>query len=131
MVIEGTVRDPAVMIVTHLNSRTRPFFSKSDDEILEAYLNDFKAIFGFDLDPFWFKQSRVPMYSPVTTRSYQNPPVRSTRFDNLYFAGNYRTFPSVVSTGTALASGLEAARALLRDRNTDTPLPDMAAAFRR
>jgi hypothetical protein len=56
--------------------------------------------------------------------------VRSTRFGNLYFAGNYRTFPSIISTGTALGSGLEAARALLRDRGTDTPLPDEVAAFR-
>jgi hypothetical protein len=53
------------------------------------------------------------------------------RFGNLYFAGNYRTFPSVLSTGTALASGLEAAQTVLRDRGTDTLLPDAVAAFRR
>jgi protoporphyrinogen oxidase len=127
----GAPGDSCVNFVTHLNSRTRPFFTKSEDDILGAYLDDFEAIFGFDLDPFWVKLSRVPMYSPVTTRSYRNPPVRSARFGNLYFAGNYRTFPSIISTGTALASGLEAARAMLRDRGTDTPLPDEAAAFRR
>jgi protoporphyrinogen oxidase len=127
----GAPGDSCVNFVTHLNSRTRPFFTKSEDDILGAYLDDFKAVFGFDLDPFWVKLSRVPMYSPVTTRSYRNPPVRSARFDNLYFAGNYRTFPSILSTGTALGSGLEAARALLRDRGTDTPLPDEVAAFRR
>jgi hypothetical protein len=36
----------------------------------------------------------------------------------------------VLSTGTALASGLEAAQAVLRDRGTDTPLPEKIAAFR-
>jgi len=127
----GAPGDSCVNFVTHLNSRTRPFFAKPEDEILDAYLADFKAVFGFDLDPFWVKLSRVPMYSPVITPSYRNPPVRSARFGNVYFAGNYRTFPSVVSTGTALASGLEAARALLRDRNTDTLLLDEIAAFRR
>jgi protoporphyrinogen oxidase len=127
----GAPGDSCVNFVTHLNSRTQPFFTKSEDDILGAYLDDFKAIFGFDLDPFWVKLSRVPMYSPVTSRSYRNPPVRSSHFDNLYFAGNYRTFPSILSTGTALGSGLEAARALLRDRGTDTPLPDEVAAFRR
>ncbi|MGO9034334.1 FAD-dependent oxidoreductase [Mycobacterium sp.] len=127
----GAPGQSCVNFVTHLNSRTRPFFMKSEDDILAAYLEDFRAVFGFDLDPFWVKLSRIPMYSPVITRSYRNPPVRSARFDNLYFAGNYRTFPSVLSTGTALASGLQAARALLRDRGTDTPLPDEVAAFRR
>ncbi|HXB87861.1 FAD-dependent oxidoreductase [Mycobacterium sp.] len=126
----GAPGQSCVNFVTHLNSRTRPFFMKSEDDILAAYLEDFRAVFGFDLDPFWVKLSRIPMYSPVITRSYRNPPVRSARFDNLYFAGNYRTFPSVLSTGTALASGLHAARALLRDRGTDTPLPDEVAAFR-
>jgi protoporphyrinogen oxidase len=127
----GAPGDSCVNFVTHLNSRTRPFFTKSEDDILAAYLDDFRAVFGFDLDPFWVKLSRIPMYSPVVGQSYRNPSVRSARFRNLYFAGNYRTFPSVLSTGTALASGLEAARALLRDRGTDTPLPDEIATFRR
>jgi protoporphyrinogen oxidase len=126
----GAPGDSCVNFVTHLNSRTQPFFTKSEDDILGAYLDDFKAVFGFDLDPFWVKLSRVPMYSPVTTRSFRNPPVRSAHFGNVYFAGNYRTFPSILSTGTALASGVEAARALLRDRGTDTPLPEEIAAFR-
>jgi hypothetical protein len=60
--------------------------------------------------------SRVAAYSPIFERGFQNPPVRSGTWKNVYFAGNYRTFPSVASTGTALASGLEAAAAILRDR---------------
>lgn len=126
----GAPGDSCVNFVTHLNNRTRAFFAKPEEQILDAYLEDFKAIFGFDLDPFWVKLSRVPMYSPVIGPKYRNPPVRSTHFDNVYFAGNYRTFPSIVSTGTALASGLEAAQTVLRDRGTDTPLPDKVAAFR-
>jgi protoporphyrinogen oxidase len=127
----GAPGDSCVNFVTHLSGRTQPFFMKSEEDIIGAYLDDFKEIFGFDLDPFWVKLSRVPMYSPVITRSYRNPPIRSARFTNLYFAGNYRTFPSVLSTGTALGSGLETASAVLRDRGTDTPLQDEVAAFRR
>jgi protoporphyrinogen oxidase len=126
----GAPGDSCVNFVTHLSSNTRPFFAKPEDQILDAYCEDFKAVFGFDLDPFWVKLSRVPMYSPVITPNYRNPPIRSTRFGNLYFAGNYRTFPSIVSTGTALSSGIEAAQAVLRDRGTDTPLPEMVPAFR-
>jgi hypothetical protein len=70
------------------------------------------------------------MYSPVFYRSYRNPPIHSESWRNLYFAGNYRTFPSIVSTGTALRSGLEAAEAVLKDRGQHTPLPAKAAAFR-
>ncbi|MBW0012737.1 FAD-dependent oxidoreductase [Mycobacterium sp.] len=126
----GAPGDSCVNFVTHLNSRTQPFFAKPEGEIVRSYLQDFKAVFGFDLDPFWVKLSRVPMYSPVITPNYRNPPICSTRFDNVYFAGNYRTFPSVVSTGTALTSGVEAARTVLRGLGTDTQLPEKVAAFR-
>ncbi len=126
----GAPGDSCVNFVTHLSSHTRPFFAKPEDEIRDAYCRDFKAVFGFDLDPFWVKLSRVPTYSPVITPNYRNPPVRSTRFENLYFAGNYRTFPSIVSTGTALASGVEAAQTMLHGRDRGTPLPEKIAAFR-
>jgi hypothetical protein len=70
------------------------------------------------------------MYSPVFGRSFRNPPVRSASWDNMYFGGNYRAFPSIVSTGTALASGLETGRAVLADLGAPTDLPAMAAGFR-
>jgi uncharacterized protein with NAD-binding domain and iron-sulfur cluster len=59
--------------------------------------------------------SRIPLYSPIFTRNYRNPPPRSTTFSNVHFAGNYRTHPSVASTGTALQSGLECAERILRE----------------
>jgi protoporphyrinogen oxidase len=51
----GIPGDSCVNFVTHLNNRTRPFFAKPEDQILDAYLADFNTVFGFDLDPFWFK----------------------------------------------------------------------------
>lgn len=118
----GEPGDSCVNFVTHLNNRERPFFKKSNEEIIAAYLEDFKAIFGFDLDPFWTNVARVPMYSPVFTKGYRNPPPQSSRFSNVYFAGNYRTFPSIVSTGTALRSGLETGDFILRKLGADSRL---------
>jgi hypothetical protein len=70
------------------------------------------------------------MYSPVFLRDYRNPGLHSTRFRNLYFAGNFCTFPSVASTGTALHSGLEAARLLLNGGARQDDIAEAAQRFR-
>lgn len=127
----GAPGDACVNFVTHLRGRDRPFFAKSDDELLAAYQADFREVFGWELEPFWANVARIPMYSPVFTRGYRNPPLRSATWSNLYFAGNYRTFPSVVSTGTALRSGLETAGAMLADAGQASDLLGRADAFRR
>ena len=132
--LNPTIGEPGgsvVNFVTHLNHRSRPFFGKSDWDLLSAYLADFREVFGFDLEPYWTNITRVPMYSPVFTRGYRNPPVRSKTMRNVYFAGNYRTFPSIVSTGTALLSGLEASEALLQEHGLPEGLARAARTFKR
>jgi len=110
----GTLGETYVNFVTHTRSRSLPFFAqRSEEEVVDAYRADFHKVFGKELNASWIQVNRVPMYSPVFVRDYKNPPVRSTSFGNLYFAGNFRTYPSVVSTGTALQSGLEAAETIL------------------
>jgi protoporphyrinogen oxidase len=126
----GAPGDSCVNFVTHLNNRSRDFFSRSDEELLAGYLEDFRAIFGFELEPYWTNVARVPMYSPVFTRGYRNPPVRSHTLSNLYFTGNYRTFPSIASTGTALYSGLETADAILGAHGLPQGLAAAARTFR-
>ena len=126
----GGPGESCVNFVTHLRGRDRPLFHTSDDELLARYRDDFRAVFGFELEPFWTHVARVPMYSPVFGRSYRNPPVRSASWENVYFAGNYRTFPSIVSTGTALGSGLETGEAILRDLGVRTALPEAARSFK-
>jgi protoporphyrinogen oxidase len=126
----GGPGETCVNFVTHLQSRERPLFRESDERLLERYRTDFRQLFGFELEPFWTHVARVPMYSPIFYRSYRNPPVRSASWPNLYFGGNYRTFPSIVSTGTALRSGLEAGSALLEDQGGRSDLPGAAAGFR-
>ena len=118
----GRPGDSCVNFVTHLRGRDRPLFQATDDELLARYRDDFRAVFGFDLEPFWTHVARVPMYSPVFGRSFRNPPLRSASWRNLYFAGNYRTFPTIVSTGTALGSGVQTGRALLEDLGERTDL---------
>jgi protoporphyrinogen oxidase len=126
----GSPGDSCVNFVTHLHGRDRPLFHASDDELLTRYREDFRAVFRYDLEPFWTHVARVPMYSPVFGRSYRNPPIRSASWKNVYFAGNYRTFPSIVSTGTALGSGVAAASALLQEQGRSTELPGAVARFR-
>ena len=126
----GAPGDTCVNFVTHVPSRHDDFFRRSDEALWTAYGDDFRTIFGFDLEPFWTHISRLPMYSPVFIRGYDNPPIHSATWRNAYLAGNYRTFPSIASTGTALMSGLETAQAILRDHGADTDLPAAAAGFR-
>ncbi len=126
----GAPGDRVVNFVTHIQSREDSFFQQSDDELMAAYGEDFRAVFGFELKPFWTNVARVPMYSPIFYPGFRNPPPRSTTFKNVYFAGNYRTFPSIVSTGTALGSGLTAAQAILEDHGNRTDLTNAVARFR-
>ena len=126
----GAPGDTCLNIMSHLPSRRDAFFAQSDEEILAAYRADFRRVFGFDLEPFWTQVNRLPMYSPVFRPGYSNPPVRDTTCRNVYLAGNYRTFPSVASTGTALRSGVEAGAAMLADHGGRTDLPEAIDRFR-
>jgi protoporphyrinogen oxidase len=126
----GVPGDTCVNFVTHLRGRDRPLFHAPDDELLARYRADFRAVFGTELDPFWTNVARVPMYSPVFGRSFRNPPLQSASWANVYFGGNYRAFPSIVSTGTALGSGLETADAVLGSLGVRSARFAEASAFR-
>lgn len=126
----GEPGDACVNFVTHLQSRDCDFFRSSDEQILAAYGADFRSVFGFDFKPFWTHIARVPMYSPIFRRHYHNVPIRSATWRNVYFGGNYRTFPSVVSTGTAMRSGFEAAHEILEDLGKRDGLLPEASGFR-
>lgn len=126
----GAPGTSCVNFVTHLRGRDTALFARSDAELLAAYCEDYRRIFGVELDPFWHRISRIPMYAPVFVRGYRNPAVRSASHSNLYFAGAYCSHPTVASTGTAMASGFLAARTLLREMEADTDLPDAARSFR-
>jgi protoporphyrinogen oxidase len=126
----GAAGEICLNFVTHLRRRDDPFFALGDEELWQRYGADFERLFGFPLERSWSHVTRVPLYSPVFSRAYEDPPVRSETWSNVYFAGNYRTFPSVASTGTALASGLDCARAVLRVEGLDTDLPEKVRDLR-
>jgi protoporphyrinogen oxidase len=126
----GRPGDTCVNFVTHLRGRDRPLFQESDECLMARYREDFRAVYGGELDPFWTHIARVPMYSPVFGRHYRNPPMRSSTWRNTWFAGNYRTFPSIVSTGTALGSGVETGGALLAELGRRADLGAGIARFR-
>lgn len=126
----GAPGETCLNFVTHLPSRHDPLFARDDAELMRAYGEDFLRIFGFELRPSWTHLSRLPMYSPVFVRDYLNPAVRSATWQNLYFAGNFRTFPSIATTGTALGSGLQAAAALLSEHGQESSLSTAAESYR-
>ncbi len=126
----GQPGDSCLNFMTHVPSRHDDFFKQSDEKLWQGYYNDFEEVFGFRVEPFWTNMTKIPMYSPVLVPDYQNPPIRSTGWNNVYFAGNYRTFPSTVTTGTALYSGLEAAHEILSDHGQKSSIKRTAADFR-
>jgi protoporphyrinogen oxidase len=126
----GDDGESTVNFVTHLPGRDHPLFRRDDAYVWQRYLDDFEGIFRVSLEPEWRKLNRVAMYSPVFRSDYENPPVRSSTWSNVYFAGNFRTFPSVASTGTAMASGIEAGVAVLDVLGNRSRLADEAASFK-
>ncbi|MHC4079288.1 MAG: FAD-dependent oxidoreductase, partial [Planctomycetota bacterium] len=126
----GEAGESCVNFITHLPSRDLPLFTTTDDELVTAYLKDFRTVLGFEFEPSWVHVSRIPIYSPIFDVHYHNPPVRSTYWNNVYFAGVFRSFPSAASTGNALQTGVEAAQAVLRDQGADTDILDAVRVFR-
>jgi protoporphyrinogen oxidase len=132
-VLNSTMGHPGDRILnfcTHVSSREEgSFLLKEPSAILDRYLQDFHTRFGIRLEPTWSHTTRVPYYSPVFVRGYENPPVQSPSLDNLFFAGNYRSFPVLATTGSAMGSGWEAGAAVCRALDaTPTPLRDVEAA---
>jgi protoporphyrinogen oxidase len=109
----GGPEETCVNFVTHLQSRCDPVFRLPDNEILRRCNDDLESVLGYPLDPTWVNIARIPMYSPIFRKGYRNPDVESATFRNMYFTGNYRTFPSIASTGTALRSGVETGHEIL------------------
>lgn len=98
--------DRVLNFCTHVRDRgPGSLLQQPVTKIEERYLADFESRFGVRIQPNWIHTSQIPYYSPVFSRGYQNPPERSPTLDNLRFAGNFRTFPVLATTGSAMGSG--------------------------
>jgi protoporphyrinogen oxidase len=111
----GSEGEHCLNFVTHLRSPASPLFRLDEGELVARYLADFRAVFGLDLQLDWLHLSRIAGYSPVFTPAYRNPDIHAGSWENLYLTGNYRSYPSVASTGTALQTGLETAGVVLEE----------------
>jgi protoporphyrinogen oxidase len=125
----GNPGDSCINFVTHLKNRDAKLFSMNDAELIEAYSLDFKSVFGFELQARWFNIARVPEYSPILYQNFQNPSPQSARYKNVYFAGNYRSFPSIVSTGSALSSGVETGSLILEQNGRKSDISSKIKQF--
>ena len=125
----GAPGESCFNFVSHRPGREDAMLARDDATLLAGYRDDFRRIFGFELEPRWSRITRIPLYSPVFVRGYRNPPLASATWPNVYFAGNYRTFPSIASTGTALGSGFEAGEAILRSLGRTSGLPQAVSRF--
>lgn len=94
--------------------RDDPVWGRSDAQAQQAFLDDYAQAFGRPPRIAWSRLTRIPAYAPVAVAGYRNPALRSP-WPGLYLAGNFRTFPAVPTTGTALDSGIETAQAVHRD----------------
>jgi protoporphyrinogen oxidase len=125
----GANGQSCVNFVTHLGA-PEGLYRLPDAELIARYQDDYRALFGVELRPIWSQVSRVAMYSPIFTPGYQNPPLRSASYGNLFFTGNYRTHPSVMSTGTALGSGVHTGAEILASFGGRTDLTARIQGFR-
>lgn len=91
-----------------------PLLSMSDKDLIARYKKEYQEIYGETLQINWYKINRIPFVSAKYVKGYKNPSHR-TKIRGLYLCGNYMSYPSVTSTGTALQTGIDASRVILED----------------
>ena len=131
--LNDTLGHPGIRLLnfcTHVRDRSAGSMLRwKVDQVEELYRADFQRQFGMSITPEWSHTSQIQHYSPVFVHGYQNPPVRHGLLQNLFLAGNHRTFPVLATTGSAMGSGMEAATAALNLlRNSPRTVEDFEAA---
>ncbi|MCC2625492.1 MAG: amine oxidase [Burkholderiales bacterium] len=86
----------------------------SDEELLDSYKKTYYEIYKEELSINWYKINRIPFVSAKYVKNYKNPDIR-TKISGLYLSGNYMSYPSVTSTGTAAATGHATAKMIIED----------------
>lgn len=96
---------------TNVN-RGSELLKKSDEELIKVYKKEYEEIYNEELKINWYKINRIPYVSAKFVKGYKNPKIQ-TKIPNILLAGNYRSYPSVTSTGTAIQTGNEASELLI------------------
>ncbi len=122
--------DRVLNFCTHMRDRgPGSMLNQTPEQIEQRFLADFHTRFGIRLKPAWAHTSQIPFYSPVFVKGYKNPPETSPIYKNLRFAGNFRTFPVLATTGSAMGSGWSVGRTVCRALGArPRPLSDEEAA---
>lgn len=89
---------------------------KSDEELIASYKETYKKIYHEELHINWYKINRIPFVSAKYVKGYQNPSAR-TKVQGLYLTGNFMSYPSVTSTGTAIQAGRDTAKVIIADNS--------------
>jgi protoporphyrinogen oxidase len=92
----------------------KEFFNIKDEKIITDYVHDLKKTTKCDVTIKWHKINRIPFSTPAFTIGYKNLDIKGY-IKGLYFAGVYKEYPLITTTGTALYSGEKTAQAILRD----------------
>lgn len=88
-------------------------FDLNDEEFAHLCKVDLENMLGKDINFNWFKVTKINATSPIFLKGYKNYESRYNK--NLYFAGIYKTFPSLSSTGTAIEDGKKVAKLIHED----------------
>lgn len=86
----------------------------SEEELIKSYQETYYKLYGVELAINWYKVNKIPFVSAKYVKGYQNPPAR-TKVTGLYLSGNYMSYPSVTSTGTAITTGKQTAKVIIDD----------------
>lgn len=88
----------------------------SDSELIQSYCDTYKKIYNEELKIDWYKINRIPYVSAKYIKGYKNPNIR-TKVSGLYLTGNFMSYPSVTSTGTAIDAGNKTANVIIKDND--------------
>ena len=102
-------------VVKYLDT-THSDWVRSDEEIMERYTDSLEELFpDVRAKILWFKVFREPFSTPVYSVNFgKYMPDLYSPIKNLYMTGISRIYPKDRYMGTALASGFEAAEAMIK-----------------
>jgi len=109
-----------VMYLVKYLDTTHPDWKRSDDALMEYYLDKLEEIFPRVREKIlWFHIYRDPFSTPVYSVNFgRHMPDVHSPIKNLYITGISRIYPKDRYMGTALASGYEAAETVVQDCKT-------------
>jgi protoporphyrinogen oxidase len=99
-------------VVTYVDS-TNELWKSDDQTILKLFVSGLKKVFGRVPNIKSWMLFRTRYGTPIYRVGYQN--ITMNPYPRVYFAGVYRAFPEIRSSGPAIRTGIEAAEKISLD----------------